>query len=278
MPALFFILADNQRYIAEQIESQEAGKALGRAENMSARLLAESIASIAKDADLRAKISKSARQIVDGYGAQRILKCLVEKTKGLVSVDTETTSIDQPRARQGENRGLKVLFLGGKQAGCIGLLTLAAAGCRIQGAIAYDTAVNNLATTLHIPTFSSLKQPEVENLLSESDLLVCVHGREIVPKEKLEFPRLGGINVHPCLYRYKGANPIGRLLQDGYTQASVGVHRMTENVDEGEVLVEEFVDVAGKQSVEEVYNVLYPFYAVALLKALQILHASHEDI
>lgn len=170
--------------------------------------------------------------------------------------------------KQSKNQDLKVSFLGSKQAGCIGLLTLAAAGCRIQGVVAYDSFVLNLVTLLHIPDFPSIKQPEVEELLTQSDLLVSVHGREIVPKKLFELPRLGSINVHPCLYRYKGANPIDRLLQDGCTQASVGVHRMTENIDEGEVLVEEFVDVRGSRSVEEVYNVLYPFYAIVLLKAI----------
>lgn len=179
------------------------------------------------------------------------------------------------RSQKGR-RGLKVLFLGGKQAGCIGLLTLLAAACKIQGVVAYDTVVENLAGLLHLPTFSSVKQPAVEKFLSEADLLVSVHGREIIPKRLLDLLHSGGINVHPCLYRYKGANPVGRLLEDGCTQASVGVHRMTERVDEGEILVEEFVDIAGKRSADEVYNVLYPFYASALLKALQILATSDD--
>ncbi len=167
-----------------------------------------------------------------------------------------------------ECKGFRVLLLAGKQAGCIGLLTLAAAGCKIQGVIAYDDGTQKLATMLNIPTFSSLKQPRVQALLLHSDLLVSVHGREIVPKKVFEIPRLGGINVHPCLYRYKGSNPVGRLLQDECTQASVGVHRMTKALDLGDVLVEEFIDVAGKQSIEEIYNALYPFYAIALIKAI----------
>jgi len=170
--------------------------------------------------------------------------------------------------RQSKNPDLRVCFLGSKQAGCIGLLTLAAAGCTIEAVVAYDSFVLNLAGLLHIRDFASIKQGEMEELLAHSDLLVSVHGREIVPKELFRLPRLGSINVHPCLYRYKGANPIARLLQDGCTQASVGVHRMTENIDEGEVLVEEFVDVEGSRSAEEVYNVLYPFYAIVLLKAI----------
>jgi len=170
-----------------------------------------------------------------------------------------------------EAYGLKVVFSGGRQAGCIGLLTVFAVGCRIQGVIAYDDIVSSLADSLNLPVFTSIKQPEVEKLLAGSDLLVSVHGRDIVPTRLLDLPHLGGINAHPCLYRYKGADPVGRLLRDGGTKASVGVHRMTEHVDEGEVLAEEFVDIAGKKTADEVYNVLYPYYALALLKALRAL-------
>lgn len=185
----------------------------------------------------------------------------------------QINSTNPSKENRKETSDYKVVYTGGRQAGCIGLLTASVAECRIKGVIAYDNTVEALAATLHLPTFSSIKQPEVERLLSDSDLLISVHSREIVPKKLLELPRLGGINVHPCLYRYKGANPVGRLLQDGCTRASVGVHRMTEHLDEGEVLAEEFVDVAGKQTAEEVYNVLYPFYALALLKALRVLEA-----
>ena len=87
--------------------------------------------------------------------------------------------------------------------------------------------------------------------------------------ELLAHTKYGGINVHPCLYGYKGANPVERLLKDGNTRASVGVHRMTAQVDEGEVLAEEFVDVTGT-TVDEVYNALYPAYATALIKALKV--------
>ena len=167
-----------------------------------------------------------------------------------------------------------VFFLGGKQAGCVGLLTLLAVACKISGIVAYDSIVERLAIALHLPTFSSIMQSEVEQLLSKSDLLVCVHGKEIVPSRLLQLPRLGGINAHPCLSAYKGADPVNRLLRDGKTLASVGVHRMTERVDEGEVMAEDFIDVAGKQSVDEVYNALYPHYSFALLKALQILEDS----
>ena len=53
---------------------------------------------------------------------------------------------------------------------------------------------------------------------------------------------------------------------------------MTENVDEGEVLAEEFVQVEGKDTVEAVYNALYPYYAIALVKALTIMRERFQNV
>lgn len=164
---------------------------------------------------------------------------------------------------------MKIFFMGGKQAGCIGLLTMLAKGNSVKGAVMYDEMTSKLATELKIPVFSSIKSPECHGLVKDSDLLVSVHGREIVPGSVLAMPRLGCINAHPCLYKYKGARPVERMLEDGETRASVGIHRMTEKLDEGEVLSEIFIDVSGKKTTEEVYNLLYPLYSLSIIKALE---------
>jgi len=167
--------------------------------------------------------------------------------------------------------------MGGRQAGCISLLTLFAAGCTPTAVATSDELVGRLAETLGLPMFSSIHDPGFQESLSRSDLLVSVHGREIVPDRMLNVPPLGGINVHPCLYRYKGANPVARLLQDGNRMASVGVHRMTQKIDEGDVLIEEFVQVEQEETVIEVYNALYPSYAIALTKALKIMQQTLDS-
>ena len=43
---------------------------------------------------------------------------------------------------------------------------------------------------------------------------------------------------------------------------------MVEKVDAGEVIVEKFVDVSGKNTVGGVYNELYPYYALAIIEAI----------
>lgn len=75
-PALFLIVADNQRCIVEYIEDQELGKNLGLAGDMSSESLAEAITSLVKDFALRATISQKAGQIIDGRGAQRVISSM----------------------------------------------------------------------------------------------------------------------------------------------------------------------------------------------------------
>lgn len=78
MPTLVLILADNQRYIAEQIENRGAGESLGLAGKVSTKSLAKSITQFLKDCKSRAKMSENARQIVDGQGAQRAVAFIRE--------------------------------------------------------------------------------------------------------------------------------------------------------------------------------------------------------
>lgn len=165
---------------------------------------------------------------------------------------------------------MNIVFLGGKQAGVIGLLTLLARGDKVSAVIAYDDYVRHLAAEqFDIPLFGSIEDVDWSK---SYDLIVSVHGREIVPNWMLEGTRLGGINVHPCLYACKGANPVAKFLKSSaYPKASVGVHWMTDRVDEGEVIHEVFVDVVGCKTEVEVYNALYPYYCGALLDALTII-------
>ena len=161
---------------------------------------------------------------------------------------------------------MKIVYLGQKQAGCIGLLTLKALGHDIVRVSDYDQMVYDCAQSLGIACWwiKDFAQYTIE-AIQDADLLVSVHARHIVPVDLLKIP---GINVHPYLYAYKGKNPVERALNDGNYRASVGVHRMTNKVDEGEVITELFVDASGTSTVAEVYNILYPYYSLALIDAL----------
>lgn len=165
---------------------------------------------------------------------------------------------------------LKVCFIGGKQAGIIGALTLLAAGHKIISAVSYSRELSAILAYLNVPLSPSVKDKFFSEALKRSDLLVSVHGREIVNTGLLILPKFGCINIHPYLYKYKGAKPVERAIKDKNFKASVGVHRMEKEVDKGRVLIEEFIDTESAKTVDEIYNKLYPHYSLTLLKALKI--------
>ena len=165
---------------------------------------------------------------------------------------------------------LKVCFMGGRQAGVIGILTLLAEGGDVVAAVGYTDEVKVVLKSFNIAICETIRDESFISSLSRADLLLSVHGREIVKADILKLPRLGAVNVHPYLYKYKGAHPVERAFEDREFNASVGAHIMQERVDEGPVLVEKFVDVTGARSVLEIYNRLYPYYAVVVSKALNI--------
>jgi len=166
---------------------------------------------------------------------------------------------------------LKICFMGGSQAGIIGALTLLSAGHRIISAVSYYKELDDVLKRFNIPIYSNVKSSCFLEALKKSDLLISVHGREIIDEKYLVLPKLCCVNVHPYLYKYKGARPVERAIKEKNFRASVGVHIMGKEVDGGDVLIEEFVSVKGLNTIDGIYNKLYPYYSLALLKALNII-------
>ena len=168
----------------------------------------------------------------------------------------------------------KVAYMGGRQAGCTGLLALLAYPEVQVGVMrAYDPLSDALRERYGVLPWEDFPNPP-GGRGRRWDLLVSVHGREIVPDETLKRFTMGGINVHPYLSRYPGADPVGRALADGdWQHASIGVHWMTDVVDGGEVILERPVDLSDMDyaSRDEIYNALYPHYALALIDALVLI-------
>jgi methionyl-tRNA formyltransferase len=103
-------------------------------------------------------------------------------------------------------------------------------------------AVVDEATRMGIPVL----QPEVirgnsefaERLSLESAgvFAVAAYGR-ILPRQILDLPRLGCVNVHASLLpRFRGASPIAAALLAGDRETGISIMQMTEGLDEGPIL------------------------------------------
>ena len=102
------------------------------------------------------------------------------------------------------------------------------------------TPVHQTAETFGIPVRTPLtfKDPEAQaqlQMLRADVVLVIAYGL-ILPREVLEAPRYGCLNLHASLLpRWRGAAPIQRAIMAGDLETGVDLMRMEEGLDTGPI-------------------------------------------
>ena len=98
-------------------------------------------------------------------------------------------------------------------------------------------------------------------------IVVAAYGK-ILPKEILDIPAYGCINIHGSLLpKYRGAAPIQRAVLNGDAEAGVTIMYMAEACDAGDILAQRAVPISGKTS-EEVFEELSVLGADLLIECL----------
>jgi methionyl-tRNA formyltransferase len=102
------------------------------------------------------------------------------------------------------------------------------------------------------------------------ELVVLVAFGQILPKEIIDFPVLGCINVHPSLLpRYRGAAPMNWALIRGDVRTGVTIMRMDEGVDSGDILLQEETPIHPEDSFDSLHDRLAGRGAQLLLKTVE---------
>ena len=86
----------------------------------------------------------------------------------------------------------------------------------------------------------SLRVDETYNLIKEynPDLIVVVAYGMIIPKNIIDIPKFGIINVHSSLLpKYRGAAPIHTAIINGDDKTGVSIMYISEGLDEGDVIL-----------------------------------------
>ena len=103
------------------------------------------------------------------------------------------------------------------------------------------TPVKELALSLNIPVLTPSKMKDealIDRLKSENaDFFVVVAYGKILPKEILDIPKFGCINIHASLLpEYRGAAPIQWSIIDGKKKTGITTMLMDEGLDTGDIL------------------------------------------
>ena len=132
------------------------------------------------------------------------------------------------------------------------------------------------ATEHDIPVYqpNTLRGEEFSELLGtlDPDIIVVVAYGKILPKNVLEYPKFGCVNVHGSLLpEYRGAAPMQRAIIDGKAETGVTTMYMAEGLDTGDMLFKDTVTIEECDNFEDIHDKLGECGAALILKTLDAL-------
>ena len=102
------------------------------------------------------------------------------------------------------------------------------------------------------------------------DVICVVAYGKILPKELLEIPRLGCVNVHGSLLpKYRGAAPIQWAVLNGDKETGITTMYMDEGMDTGDMILKEKVEIGEDETTGELWDRLSKIGAKLLVETLK---------
>ena len=128
--------------------------------------------------------------------------------------------------------------------------------------------VKEVALKYNIPIFQpeNIKEEYEKIIELEPDIIItCAYG-QILPKELLEYPKYGCINVHASLLpKLRGGAPIHHAILDGYLETGVTIMYMAKGMDSGDIISSSKTLVLNTDSYQTLHDRLQEI-GVSLLK------------
>ena len=137
-------------------------------------------------------------------------------------------------------------------------------------------ATKVLAEAHGVPVFQPRRirgEAEMVRSLGADVAVVMAYG-QILPRDVLEAPRLGCLNLHASLLpRHRGAAPIQAAILSGDGESGVTVMYMDEGLDTGDILLQERLTLAEAETGGTLHDRLAGISPGALERALDLLAA-----
>ena len=127
---------------------------------------------------------------------------------------------------------------------------------------------------------SKIREDYKEVLKLNPDIIVtCAYG-QIIPKEILDCPRLGCINVHASLLpKLRGGAPIHKAIIDGYEKTGITIMYMDEKMDNGDIISQSEIKITDDMTTEILHDKLSVMGSELLLETLPaIINGTNDRI
>ena len=136
--------------------------------------------------------------------------------------------------------------------------------------------VKEFAIEKDIPVYQPLKVRNNVEFIEEikklqPDVICVVAYGKILPKEILDIPRLGCINVHGSLLpKYRGAAPIQWAVLNGEKQTGITTMYMDVGMDTGDMILKETVEIGNDETTGELWERLSKIGGRLLVRTLEL--------
>ncbi|OKZ60442.1 MAG: methionyl-tRNA formyltransferase [Clostridium sp. CAG:354_28_25] len=184
---------------------------------------------------------------------------------------------------------LKILFMGTPDFAQESLKSIYDAGFEIIGVVtnpdkpkgrgmklAYSP-VKEYALEKNLKIYQPIKIRNNTEFLDEirtlaPDVICVVAYGKILPKEILEIPKLGCINVHGSLLpKYRGAAPIQWAVLNGEKITGITTMYMNEGMDTGDMILKEEVEIGPEETTGDLWQKLTKIGGEILVKTLKLI-------
>lgn len=133
--------------------------------------------------------------------------------------------------------------------------------------------VKEWAVKNNISIFQPVKLREKQNIEElekyEVDVIVVAAFGQILPKEVLDMPKYGCINVHASLLpKYRGASPIQWAILNGDDETGVTTMQMDIGLDDGDILLQKKVPISSEDTGGSLFDKLSKVGADLLVETL----------
>ena len=137
------------------------------------------------------------------------------------------------------------------------------------------SSVKEFAIEKKIPVFQPEKIRNNNEIIEEisklkPDVICVVAYGKILPKEILDIPKLGCINVHGSLLpKYRGAAPIQWAVLNGDRVTGITTMYMDEGMDTGDIILQEEVTIGENETTGELWERLADVGGRLLVETLE---------
>ncbi len=98
---------------------------------------------------------------------------------------------------------------------------------------------------------------KLRRLMEQVELFIVAAYGKIIPKEVLDIPKCGILNVHPSLLpKYRGPSPLEAPILNEDKETGVTIILLDEKMDHGPIITQEKIDI-GKKCKDELGEILF---------------------